>query len=120
MQINEYAKLAQRTSNPLLTEEEHIVNGVMGMCGEAGEACDIVKKWWYQGHPMNEQTAEHLAKEAGDCLWYIVETLEHLSQYIGVDYNLEKVMQMNIDKLKARYPQAFDSELSMHRKEGDI
>lgn len=111
MQINEYQHLAMRTSNRELNKSEHLMNGVLGLCGESGEIADIVKKTYMQGHPID---LNHIAKELGDICWYIAETAT------AIDYDLETIMQMNIDKLKARYPEGFDAERSLHRQKGDI
>ena len=111
MTINEYQALAMRTSNKELSPDYHLLNGVLGLCGESGEVADMVKKNWMQGHDLD---LDHLAKELGDCLWYIAET----ATAIGVD--METIMRMNIEKLKARYPDGFSSDRSQHRKDGDI
>ena len=108
MTINEYQKLAMKTLNPELNERDVLINGVMGLCGEAGEAIDIVKKHLAQGHPLDK---EALAKELGDICWYVAET----AQVLG--YDLETVMTMNIEKLKKRYPDGFRSEDSINRTE---
>ena len=106
MTINEYQKLAMTTLNPKLSEKEILINGVMGLCGEAGEAIDIVKKHLAQGHELDR---EHLIGELGDIAWYLAET----ATVLGVD--LEEVLQRNIDKLRARYPEGFDTEKSKNR-----
>ena len=106
MTINEYQKLAMTTLNPALSEKDVLINGVMGLCGEAGEAIDIVKKHLAQGHALNR---EHLIGELGDIAWYLAET----ATVLGV--SLEEVLQRNIDKLRARYPEGFDNERSIHR-----
>lgn len=111
MQINEYQQLAMRTSNKTLNAELHLLNGALGLCGESGEVADMVKKNWMQGHPLD---LEHIAKELGDICWYIAEAAT------AIGYDLETIMQMNIDKLKARYPEGFDTERSLHRQKGDI
>ena len=108
MTINEYQKLALRTLNPELNERDVLINGVMGLCGESGEAIDIVKKHLAQGHPLDR---EKLAKELGDIAWYLAETA------YAIGYPLEEILQMNIDKLKARYPEGFSSENSINRQE---
>ena len=115
MTPNEYQRNAMRTASGISTScpENLLLQGVMGMSGESGEALDIVKKIMFQGHELNEATKEHLIRELGDVLWYVATTAEALS------VPLETVMQVNIDKLKARYPMAFDSERSQHREEGD-
>ena len=111
MQINEYQQLAIRTSNKELTNGEHLINGALGLCGESGEVADLVKKAYMQGHNIDRA---HIAKELGDVCWYIAEAAT------AIGYDLEHIMQMNIDKLKARYPEGFDAERSLHRQKGDI
>ena len=82
----------------------------MGLCGESGEAIDLVKKYLMQGHDLDKA---HLAKELGDVAWYLAETAT------AIGYDLETILQANIDKLKARYPDGFDAARSMHRNSGD-
>ena len=108
MNVNEYQKLAMTTLNPALDKKDVLINGVMGLCGESGEAIDIVKKWLAQGHELDK---EKLAKELGDIAWYLAETATAL------DMNLEDIFAANIRKLKKRYPEGFDSERSIHRDE---
>ena len=108
MTINEYQKLALTTLNPALNEKDVLINGVMGLCGEAGEAIDLVKKHLAQGHELDR---EKLAKELGDVAWYLAETAH------AIGYDLETILKMNIDKLKARYPEGFSTEKSVHRSE---
>ena len=108
MTINEYQKLAMTTLNPELSQKDVLINGVMGLCGESGEAIDIVKKWLAQGHDLDK---EKLAKELGDICWYLAETATAL------DLSLEDIMASNIKKLRKRYPEGFDAERSIHRCE---
>ena len=108
MTINEYQKLAMTTLNPQLSQKDVLINGVMGLCGESGEAIDIVKKWLAQGHELDK---EKLAKELGDICWYLAETATAL------DLSLEDIMAANIEKLKKRYPDGFDSNRSVNRVE---
>ena len=109
MTINEYQTLAMKTLNPELSRKDVLINGVMGLCGESGEAIDIVKKWLAQGHELDR---EKLAKELGDIAWYLAETA------YALDIPLEEILQGNIDKLKKRYPEGFSSERSKDRTEG--
>lgn len=111
MTINEYQKLAMTTLNPELTKKEVLINSVMGLCGESGEAIDIVKKWMAQGHEFDK---EHFAKELGDIAWYLAEAAT------VIDMPLEDILQANIDKLKQRYPEGFEKERSLTRLKGDI
>ena len=108
MTINEYQALAMRTLNPELSKKDILINGVMGLCGESGEAIDIVKKHLAQGHDLDR---EALVKELGDVAWYLAETA------YALDVHLEDVLQRNIDKLKARYPQGFEVVKSIQREE---
>jgi len=108
--FNEYQALAQRTS---ANKEFHgkLMNGVLGLNGEAGEAADVVKKHMYQGHPLDQVK---LIKELGDVLWYVAETCEAL----GIP--METVARANIKKLYDRYPEGFTPENSMNRVQGDV
>lgn len=111
MTINEYQKLAMTTLNPELDKKDVLINGVMGLCGESGEAIDIVKKWLAQGHELDR---EHLAKELGDIAWYLAETATAL------DLTLEDIFEANIEKLRKRYPEGFDAERSVNRSEDGL
>lgn len=108
MTIHEYQTLAMKTLNPALSKKDVLINGVMGLCGESGEAIDIVKKHLAQGHSLDR---EKLIKELGDVAWYLAETA------YALDVSLEDVLFQNIEKLKKRYPNGFDSEKSLHRQE---
>ena len=107
---NEYQRLAMTTLNPELSKKDVLINSVMGLCGESGEAIDIVKKWLAHGHELDR---EHLKKELGDIAWYLAEAATAL------DMDLEEILQANIDKLKKRYPQGFSAADSINRRAGD-
>lgn len=106
MTPNEYQKLAMTTLNPALSKRDVLINGVMGLCGESGEAVDIVKKHLHQGHELDKAA---LAKELGDIAWYLAETA------YALDLPLEDILRANIDKLKKRYSEGFDPEHSINR-----
>ena len=110
MTVNEYQKHALRTAG---TNEngDLLVNGVMGLNGEAGECIDIVKKHLFQKHPLD---VEHMAKELGDVSWYLAVTA------YAIGYNLEDIFKMNIEKLLNRYPDGFDAKRSQNRTEADV
>lgn len=108
MKINEYQQLALRTLNPELDRQEMLLNSVMGLCGESGEAIDLVKKHRMHGHPFDRKK---FAKELGDIAWYLAEAAA------AIDMDLESILQMNIEKLKVRYPEGFDAERSIRRKD---
>ena len=110
MTINEYQELAMVTLNPELSKRDVLINSVMGLCGESGEAIDIVKKWFAQGHELDK---EHLAKELGDIAWYLAEAATAL------DMSLEDIFEANIEKLRKRYPEGFDMKRSTMRTKED-
>lgn len=111
MTANEYQEKAMATLNPALSRREVLINSVMGLCGESGEAIDIVKKWLAQGHELDK---EHLARELGDVAWYLAEAATAL------DMDLNDILQQNLDKLAARYPEGFDAQRSRVRLSGDL
>lgn len=88
-----------------------IINAAFGLAGETGELVDHVKKWVFHEHEID---LEKVKKETGDILWYIAMMCESFG------FQMEDVMKMNIDKLKARYPEGFEPVRSQHRSEGDI
>lgn len=110
MTANEYQTAAMRTQ-PLTDPQAKLVNGLIGLNGEAGECIDILKKYLFHGHDLDK---EHLAKELGDVAWYLAVTAE------AIGYSLDDILQMNVEKLLARYPDGFDPEKSRHRKPNDI
>ena len=108
MTVNEYQRLAMATLNPALSKKDVLINSAMGLCGEAGEAIDIVKKHLAQGHGLDR---EALAKELGDVAWYLAEAATAL------DMELEDILAANIEKLRRRYPEGFSAEDSINRNE---
>ena len=111
MRVNEYQELAMATLNPELNKKDVLINSVMGLCGESGEAIDIVKKWLAQGHELDK---DRLTKDLGDIAWYLAEAATAL------DLPLEQILQANIDKLKKRYPDGFEVKRSIVRLKGDL
>tara|TARA_A200000113_G_scaffold60023_1_gene51334 strand:- start:340 stop:744 length:405 start_codon:yes stop_codon:yes gene_type:complete len=94
---------------------ERLLTASVGMCAEAGEFTEIVKKIIFQGKPVNEENLFHLKRELGDIMWYVAQAC------IGLDISLDEVLAMNVEKLKARYPGGdFDVHYSENRKEGDV
>lgn len=123
MDINLYQQECLRTAKGMtnyivLTEKGEgdinyamLLNGLIGLNGESGECIDIYKKHLFQDHELDK---DHLAKELGDVAWYLAVSASALG------YDLEDIFRMNVEKLRARYPDGFDPELSKHRKENDI
>ncbi|MCI9182356.1 MAG: nucleoside triphosphate pyrophosphohydrolase family protein [Acholeplasmatales bacterium] len=108
MDIKEYQSLAMTTLNPKLNKKEMLMNAVMGLCGESGEAIDLVKKNLFQNHPFD---VEAFKKELGDIAWYLAEAAT------AIDISLEDILQGNIEKLKQRFPNGFNKEASIERKD---
>ena len=123
MKANEYQKLAMRTNDGKCTKRllnstmlqktdiGGVINASLGLSGETGELNDMIKKAVFHGHELN---IDNVKKELGDILWYIAMMCE------SFNLEMEEIMQMNIDKLKARYPEGFSEERSQHRQVGDI
>ena len=94
---------------------ERLLTAAVGMSAEAGEFTEIVKKIVFQGKPVTQENLFHLKRELGDIMWYVSQAC------IGLDISIEEVVQMNFEKLNARYPEgAFSIERSENRKSGDI
>ena len=94
---------------------ERLLTAAVGMSAEAGEFTEIVKKIIFQGKPVNEENLFHMKRELGDIMWYVAQAC------MGLGVDLDEVIEMNIDKLKARYPGGeFDAHYSENRVEGDV
>lgn len=107
MTLNEYQSLAQRTRNKSLSPDDHLFNGMLGLAGEVGECSDLVKKCFFQD---GRDIKEALLDELGDVMWYLAEAIS------AMGWDMESVAKHNIDKLRKRYPEGFESERSLHRE----
>lgn len=136
---NEYQKLAMRTNdrkatgrmleniltcdmkyllqqNLIAEDEQHldfggILNAALGLSGEVGELNDMLKKWIFHEKQLDP---EHLKREISDVCWYLALMCD------SFEFSLDEIMQINIDKLKARYPEGFDTYRANHRQAGDV
>lgn len=88
-----------------------VLNACLGLSGEVGELNDMVKKMIFHQKPMDE---EHMKKELGDVMWYVALFCDSMK------WDLSDILQMNVDKLKARYPEGFDVVRANNRSEGDV
>ena len=93
MNFNEYQKLARSTA--VYPEEHKVVYPALGLCGEAGEVADKIKKTIRGDSSLVEVTGSN-ADELGDVLWY----LAILADDLGVP--LEDIAYWNVDKLRRR------------------
>ena len=92
-----------------------LLTAALGLTAEAGEFTEIVKKIVLQCKPYNEENVFHLKRELGDICWYLAQAC------MALDTTLDEIIEMNVDKLKARYPGGeFDVHHSENRKEGDL
>ncbi len=115
MTLDQYQEQARRTQ-VCDTSEDKLEHAIYGLASEAGEVAGILQKV-YQGHPhpfTDARTEDQLIKELGDCLWMIAEAADA----IGIP--LEFIAKVNLQKLEARYPNGFDPEKSLHRKDDDV
>ena len=110
MTLNAYQRLAARTINPKLSNDELIEHALFGLASEVGELHGIFQKR-LQGHGVD---VDHVVKEAGDVLWMLAELCT------AYDFDMDDVAAKNIDKLMARYPRGFSEERSLHRADGDV
>ena len=113
-----YADLISRLSQlevEFNADVPRLLTAALGMSAEAGEFTEVVKKIFLQGKPYNEENVFHLKRELGDICWYLAQAC------MALDTNFEEVLQMNFDKLSARYPEGtFDVYRSENRVEGDL
>jgi len=93
---------------------ERVLTAAIGISAEGGEFAEIVKKCIFQGKPMDDDAQFHMKRELGDIMWYIAQAC------IALGISLEDVLDTNIQKLEARYPDGFEAFRSENRKEGDI
>jgi NTP pyrophosphatase (non-canonical NTP hydrolase) len=92
-----------------------LLTAAAGLCAESGEFTEVVKKITFQGKPYNEENIFHMKRELGDILWYVAQAC------MALDTGFDELMEMNVEKLKARYPGGeFDVHYSENRKEGDL
>ena len=114
----DYAALLTRT-NQLELEGDcnvpQLLTAALGLAAESGEFTEVVKKIIFQGKPYNEDNVFHMKRELGDICWYLAQAC------MALDTTFDEVMEMNVEKLKARYPGGeFDVHKSENRVEGDL
>ena len=130
---NKYIEFVRQTTSPAssdfaallarLTELEvkddadvpRLMTAAFGISAEAGEFTEVIKKIFLQGKPYNEDNVFHLKRELGDICWYIAQAC------MALDTTFEEVLQMNYEKLSARYPEGtFSVYKSENRKDNDV
>jgi NTP pyrophosphatase (non-canonical NTP hydrolase) len=130
---NKYIEFVRQTTSPAssdfaallarMTELEatadadvpRLITAAFGLSAEAGEFTEVVKKILLQGKPYTEENVFHMKRELGDICWYLSQA------FMSLDTNFEEILQMNYEKLSARYPEgSFDVYKSENRVEGDL
>ena len=113
----DYVALIQRL-NQLEAEDADVcklLTAALGLTAESGEFTEVVKKIILQGKPYNEDNVFHMKRELGDICWYIAQAC------MALDTNFDEIIEMNVDKLKKRYPGGeFNVHQSENRKAGDL
>ena len=114
---SEYSKLVERLNELERqgADVSRLMTAAFGMSAEAGEFTEVVKKIFLQGKPYTEENIFHMKRELGDLCWYLAQAC------IALDITFEQVLEMNYEKLSARYPEgAFDVYRSENRVQGDL
>ena len=114
---SEYPKLVERLNELEWqgVDVSRLMTAAFGMSAEAGEFTEVVKKIFLQGKPYNEDNIFHMKRELGDLCWYLAQAC------MALDITFEEVLEMNYEKLSARYPEgSFDVYRSENRVEGDL
>ena len=115
---SDFAQLLARMTELEATYDADVprlLTAALGISAEAGEFTEVVKKIILQGKPYTEENVFHMKRELGDICWYIAQAC------MALDTNFREIMEMNYEKLSARYPEgAFDVYRSENRVEGDL
>ena len=97
------------------TNTSQLLTAALGLSAEAGEFTEVVKKIVFQGKPYNQDNVFHMKRELGDICWYLAQA------FMALDTNFDEILDMNIEKLSARYPDGtFNAYYSENRVEGDV
>ena len=112
------AALLSRITNLDIEQDADVprlLTAALGLTAESGEFTEVVKKIILQGKPYNEENVFHMKRELGDICWYLAQAC------MALDTTFDEIIEMNVDKLKARYPGGeFDVHKSENRKDGDV
>ena len=112
-QTESYTDLALKTLNKDVFEQKDLIlNASLGLSGEVGEVNDIIKKYMYHGHKLDDDTKEKIILELGDVCWYVA-----LMAWAIDKTKFEDVLNKNIEKLEKRYHGEFSTEKSVNRKD---
>lgn len=112
LSVNDYQTQAARTlidaPDFQITDKQVMITwNAIGLSGEAGEVADLVKKGIFHQQGLD---VDKLKKELGDVLWYVAG----MCTTLGI--SLDDVMKLNIEKLKARFPEGYSAERTTYRE----
>jgi len=96
MNLKEYQELAKMTAKKFDNQESELSSWGLGISGEAGDVASCIKKVLFH---KNESVKDGIKENLGDMMWYAAM----ICNVYGWDF--QKVLEENIEKLKARYPQ---------------
>jgi NTP pyrophosphatase (non-canonical NTP hydrolase) len=106
MEIIEYCEKSKRTLANLGNKENDNMHMILGMLTEVGELADVIKKNFAYKKDIDWINAQ---EEIGDLMWYI-------ANFCNINnFDLTKILQTNIDKLTARYPDKFTEHNAINR-----
>ena len=106
MNIKEYIEKASRTDAPLSSPRDHDFHMIFGMLTEIGELADVYKKNLAYGR---ETDLYNVKEELGDLMWYVANFCK------TNDFDIEKILESNINKLMSRYPEKFTQKDALER-----
>jgi len=96
MDLNTYQTAAIQTAI-YPNRGSNFVYPALGLVGEAGEVADKLKKVIRDNEGvLIDPVRDAVAKELGDTLWYLAVLA------FEMDYDLNEIAQINIDKLNSR------------------
>ena len=101
MDLNEYQKIAKVTAKKDFgSPTEEILCWGCGISGEAGDVASCIKKTFAH----NKDVKEGIKENIGDMLWYAAMICNFFN------WNMQEVLNENIEKLKKRFPEGFNYE----------
>lgn len=105
MNFEQYKKESERT-NKDRGFNFNVIHAALGIHTEGAELADVIKKYIFYGKKID---VVNIKEEIGDILWYIAILCREFN------FNLDDILQINIDKLKIRFPEKFTSENALNR-----
>lgn len=86
-------------------------HAALGVCGEAGELADAVKKEWAYNTPEDRK---NIIEELGDLNFYMTM----IQQYYGISD--EQIINHNVEKLGIRYKKGYSDKAAQERADKNV